>query len=125
MIGMTMTTFTSPTPTTVITYTTAGIPTSELRSASRCSGERGAASGEAVPLMNSRQGANHARIHIDRYPGISTSRGAAPVVAQQNLGLCPDRRSRVNSPGCCRSPGSRTHLSHVAHLYYVDRRQRR
>ncbi len=46
------------------------------------------------------------------------------VVAQQKLGLCPDRRSRVNSPSCSRSSVSRTHLSHVAHIH-VERRQHR
>src|ERR1700758_5728560 len=104
MTGMTTTTFTSPTPITAITYTTADIPTSELRSAFRCSGKRGAALGEVAPPHEYSIRTNHGRTHIDRNPGISTSRGTAPVVAQQNLGLCPDRRSRVTSPGCGHPP---------------------
>ena len=52
MTGMTTTTSMSPTSTTAITFTTTGIPASELRSASRCNGVPRAASGEAAPLLN-------------------------------------------------------------------------
>jgi len=52
--GMTTTMFMSRTSTLAITFTTGGIPTSGWRSAFRCSGVRGAASGEAAPSTNTR-----------------------------------------------------------------------
>jgi hypothetical protein len=46
--GTRPTTSMSPTPTTAITCSIAGIPTPELRSASRCSGVLGAVTGEVA-----------------------------------------------------------------------------
>ena len=84
MTGTTMTTSMSPTSTTAITCSIADIPTSESRSASRCSGVPGAASEEAAPLMNTQQGAKHAWSCINRDPGFGTS-WCPPTVVHSRL----------------------------------------
>src|SRR4029077_4772019 len=79
MTGTTPTTFTSPMSITATICSTAGIPTSELRSASRCSGSTGCGFGRAAPLVNPWQGANHAWNYIDRDPSLSTPWSAAAM----------------------------------------------